>query len=757
MSFCFVPRRPGCPDLPCFLRSAVILLLSALVSAGATLSNCDEASLRQAMSSGGTITFACDGTIALSTMLLVDRDTVLDGNGRQVTISGNGAVRVFEVDRGIRFTLRGLTIANGAVIGTNGTNGNFTPGGNGEHAFGAGVLNQGTLTVESCVFTNNVVRGGTGGLGHPPGGGGNAGGSAIYNDGGAVVCTNCTFLDNSAIGGRGGDSAASQSGGLGGYAIGGAFFSSSGTFALGDATFRNNSALGGEPGSGISIGNGIGGPAWGGAFASVGSTGTVFSTQFISNRAKGAGSNLAAGGSGAPGGGVGGALYNTNAFLTIARSLFSSNVAETGRGGRSGLISPPRGGAVLNFGTMTVSDTHFYGNVARVEGSRGDVIPAFGGAVANEGTARIMGCTFYANQALGGPGASTPFGANPGGAAFGGAVYSVDSLAISNSTLVANRAQGGSSFGQFGSGTAGIASGGGLALLGNTTLSHVTIASNVALNGASPSQPVPLPGRGGGIYATNNAPTLQNSIVAGNVTGSNAFGVLTDEGNNISSDGSCEFTQPGSRNNVDPRLSPLADFGGPTPTMALLAGSPAIDAALSSRCVPTDQRGRVRPAGPACDVGAFESSAPFTVRGTISGKPQDGITVQCNSVSGSSDSAGNYVVFGVSPGNHNIVPTSPDAVVIPNSRALEVSSDLLDIDFKAYPFNGLTVDAISNQDQTVVLAGQSGDRYEVQQSQAIAGPWTNLSTNTVGPNGIVTFQAPLSGATSYLRARRLSP
>src|SRR5688572_9984588 len=119
-----------------------LLLISSLIGGAATLSNCDEASLRQAITNGGTITFACDGTIALSAMLLVDRDTVLDGTGRQVTISGNGAVRVFEVARGVRFTLRNLTVANGAVVGTNGTNATFA-GGAGEHVFGAGVLNRG--------------------------------------------------------------------------------------------------------------------------------------------------------------------------------------------------------------------------------------------------------------------------------------------------------------------------------------------------------------------------------------------------------------------------------------------------------------------------------------------------------------------------------------------------------------------------------------------------------------------------------------
>ena len=114
-------------------------------------------------------------------------------------------------------------------------------------------------------------------------------------------------------------------------------------------------------------------------------------------------------------------------------------------------------------------------------------------------------------------------------------------------------------------------------------------------------------------------------------------------------------------------------------------------------------------------------------------------------------------MFGVDPGSHNLVPTSPDSVAIPNSRALNILSDILGIDFKAYPFNGLTIDAVSNQEQTVVLAGSSGDRFEVQRSQGITGSWTILSTNIIGQNGINTFQTPLTGTTSYLRARRLAP
>ena len=66
--------------------------------------------------------------------------------------------------------------------------------------------------------------------------------------------------------------------------------------------------------------------------------------------------------------------------------------------------------------------------------------------------------------------------------------------------------------------------------------------------------------------------------------------------------------QPG-RQRPDRRrrlLGPLADNGGPTLTHALLAGSPAIDAADAAACPATDQRGVVRPRDAGCDVGAFE-------------------------------------------------------------------------------------------------------------------------------------------------------
>jgi len=80
----------------------------------------------------------------------------------------------------------------------------------------------------------------------------------------------------------------------------------------------------------------------------------------------------------------------------------------------------------------------------------------------------------------------------------------------------------------------------------------------------------------GGIVGATAA--ISNSIVANNV-GGNCNSSLVSEGYNLSSDGTCNFNRPGDLNNHVPMLAPLQNNGGPTQTMALLPGSPAIDGA----------------------------------------------------------------------------------------------------------------------------------------------------------------------------------
>ena len=60
-------------------------------------------------------------------------------------------------------------------------------------------------------------------------------------------------------------------------------------------------------------------------------------------------------------------------------------------------------------------------------------------------------------------------------------------------------------------------------------------------------------------------------------------------------------------------LGPLSDNGGPTQTMALLPGSPALDAGTLT-CYPADQRGVTRPQGAACEIGAYEVPYQTVIR-----------------------------------------------------------------------------------------------------------------------------------------------
>ena len=76
---------------------------------------------------------------------------------------------------------------------------------------------------------------------------------------------------------------------------------------------------------------------------------------------------------------------------------------------------------------------------------------------------------------------------------------------------------------------------------------------------------------------------------------------------------------------ANPGLAPLGEYGGPTETIALLPGSPAIGAGIGESGVTTDERGSTRPTSGATDIGAFESS---------------GFTLTVNSGSGQSTGVG---------------------------------------------------------------------------------------------------------------------
>jgi hypothetical protein len=170
----------------------------------------------------------------------------------------------------------------------------------------------------------------------------------------------------------------------------------------------------------------------------------------------------------------------------------------------------------------------------------------------------------------------------------GGGIYvPAGTLTINKSTVSGNSAYGG---------------GGGIVAGGLTTINNSTISGNNAH-----SHP-----QGGGIYGSA---TLQNSIVANSING-NCYGTVTSHGYNLSSDNTCNFDSSGDGYNINPLLGPLQNNGGPTQTMALMPGSPAIDAGnLSGRTdgnghlLTTDPRGMPRhdpEDSRGCDMGAYE-------------------------------------------------------------------------------------------------------------------------------------------------------
>jgi hypothetical protein len=143
-----------------------------------------------------------------------------------------------------------------------------------------------------------------------------------------------------------------------------------------------------------------------------------------------------------------------------------------------------------------------------------------------------------------------------------------------------------------------------------TMITNCTFSDNVASSG-------------GGIY--NLATMIIKGTILSANSGGDCSGTITDAGYNISDDSSCGFSATGSLNNTDPMLDPagLAHNGGPTRTIALLSGSPAIDAIPLADCtdqasppnpIITDQRLFPRPDNEEdlCDIGAYEyQDIPF--------------------------------------------------------------------------------------------------------------------------------------------------
>jgi hypothetical protein len=346
--------------------------------------------------------------------------------------------------------------------------------------------------------------------------------------------------------------------------------------------------------------------------------------------------------------GDGGGIWNSGS-LTIDGSSIDQDTSNYPGG-----LNFDGGGGIWNGARLSVTDSDISGNTAT----------AYGGGLHNErgATANLTGCTISANQSAQGGGVyniidarltvtnSTLSGNRVVSGGSGGGIYSLPNelgetrdLIVTGSTLASNSA---------------VLDGGGIACAGDAAaLTNDTLVGNVAayggglfnqdtgrgtvgltvvdctLSGNSASS------NGGGIDEAGATPTttaLANTIIAGNTSasGNDLFGsVLPTSAYNLVGDGhgsnglidGINGNQVGFYSALDPLLGPLQDNGGASWTMALLPGSPALNAGDPGQLGGTDQRGVVRSGG--VNIGAFQASASaFTViapAGVTAGAPFD--------------------------------------------------------------------------------------------------------------------------------------
>jgi predicted outer membrane repeat protein len=315
----------------------------------------------------------------------------------------------------------------------------------------------------------------------------------------------------------------------------------------------------------------------------------------------------------------------TNQFLGILGMTLRRGSAIGSRFG-----SEAGGGAIAitNGSVLMVSDCVFSDNSAR---------NAPGGAIAAVNTeVRVSHCFFNGNS-------------TDGDEARGGAIYSsIDKVSIFGSTFTNNSTTGDISHG------GAVSNPGGKVTVVQSTFVGSSIVGDSTNGGAINAHELEIYqstitanssefGLGGGIFATTSL-TVFNSIIAGNTNGlapdavvyysyadvlivHSVIGFVT-EWSNLSGryqpsgpgpDSSGNFIGGPNVGKVDPLLGPLGYHGGLVPTMPLLPGSVAIDAALEivavnplflSQPLTTDQRGGlfVRNVG-GVDIGAYERQA----------------------------------------------------------------------------------------------------------------------------------------------------
>jgi CSLREA domain-containing protein len=356
------------------------------------------------------------------------------------------------------------------------------------------------------------------------------------------------------------------------------------------------------------------------------------------------------------------------AIFTVSNAAFGRTAKISGltvSGGAGGIVNKSSNLAV----TRCVISDNSASNAAGIfnDGSGSSMFPA---------TLTVDSCTLRNNNAT-----------NFGGALFNsGASNGQATMTLINCTIADNNA------GSRGAAIHNTGSGG----VGTVSILNCTFSNNSA----------PL----GGIFNTNGGSgtatvTTRNSIFKTGSSGSNfstSSGGVISQGHNLSNDAAGGdagtgpgglLNQTGDVRNTNPMLNAngLQNNGGPTPTIALLIGSPASNTGDDAFAPSADQRGFLR--NGVSDKGAFESFGIIAPSSAVSRKTH-GAAGMFDADLPLSGSAGIECRSGGATNDHQLVVTFGTSITVNGSPQAQVTAGTGQIGTGGIPNGGeVTVDA----------------------------------------------------------------
>ncbi len=247
------------------------------------------------------------------------------------------------------------------------------------------------------------------------------------------------------------------------------------------------------------------------------------------------------------------------------------------------------GGAIRNYGIVTLSEVVLTENTVE-DGGSGDT---GGGALYNQGTCDLTATSVFLNGARSGGAVWNGTGATMriekttlrhNHSRLGGGVFNQGTLSLVNSTVSRN------------SGSDDASKASGIYNSGEMEIVQSTVAENND------------EGQGSGLFNEGQV-TILNSVIASHDGQDCVLSVpLTSLGGNLDSDSSCSMDHEADLSGANPLLTPLGANGGSTWSHSFLLGSPLVDNGLDSSEweITADQRGKGRPKGKGCDIGAVE-------------------------------------------------------------------------------------------------------------------------------------------------------